>query len=241
MTERRKTDRPDSPDRRGFPRPPLWLNLTLLVLAVALAGFARVHRDRVDERFHEVLQRDQGTPAEIRQIKADLAQMDLSRDSMAKELDSRMQLVESLKTNEFYLAIDTSKKLMFLQFGDRIAREAPVQIGEPRTVTARNGRTWTFVPIRGGFTVRGKEESPQWEVPEWLYAMNGQPVPAQRPTIPGGLGKYVIYLPNDYVIHSHPSAGSPLKGPRPGSFMVSEEDLKAIWPRVNSGMRVYIF
>ena len=35
MPERRKTQRPESGDRRTFPLPPLWLNLLLLALGLA--------------------------------------------------------------------------------------------------------------------------------------------------------------------------------------------------------------
>jgi hypothetical protein len=80
-----------------------------------------------------------------------------------------------------------------------------------------------------------------WRVPEWLYVVNKQPVPAERPVIENGLGKYVIFLPNGYAIHTQPSADSPLQGPKPGSYMVSEDVLRAIWPRIHKGTQVYIF
>jgi len=81
-----------------------------------------------------------------------------------------------------------------------------------------------------------------WPVPEWVYAMNREPVPAARGTVANGLGRYVIMLPDNYVIHSPPPEGSPLHGkPKPGSFMVPEADLAAIWPRISKTTRVYIF
>ena len=52
--------------------------------------------------------------------------------------------------------------------------------------------------------------------------------------MPNGLGRYVIFLPNSYVIHSPPPPDSPLQGPKPGSFMVPEADLAAIWPRITN-------
>jgi hypothetical protein len=51
----------------------------------------------------------------------------------------------------------------------------------------------------------------------------------------------VIFLPDGYVIHSPPPPESPLQGPKPGSFMVSEADLAALWPRITNQTRVYIF
>ena len=112
-------------------------------------------------------------------------------------------------------------------------------VGAGRTITARRGRTWTFVPLKGEFTVLGKESDYVWNVPDWLYAMNGRP-PAQE-SVRNGLGKYVVVLRNNYVVHSPPPPESPLQGPKPGSFMVPEADLAAIWPRISTETRVYIF
>ena len=106
---------------------------------------------------------------------------------------------------------------------------------------ARRGRTWTFLPLKGGFNVIGKESDYDWTVPEWLYAMNDETPPAERRVVRNGLGRYVIVLANNYVIHSPPPPASPLHGPKPGSFMVPEEDLAAIWPRITKETRVYIF
>ncbi|HXM76073.1 MAG TPA: hypothetical protein VN971_04800, partial [Thermoanaerobaculia bacterium] len=57
----------------------------------------------------------------------------------------------------------------------------------------------------------------------------------------GGLGRYVIVLSEDAVIHSPPPPESPLKGVKPGSFLVPEADLAAIWKRVGPRTRVYVF
>ena len=65
---------------------------------------------------------------------------------------------------------------------------------------------------------------------------------AERPTIRNGLGKYVVSLQDNYVIHTPPPDDSPLHGTaKPGSIMVSEADLAAIWPRIDRQTRVYIF
>ena len=71
--------------------------------------------------------------------------------------------------------------------------------------------------------------------------MNNQKVPETRPTVEDGLGKYVIFVGNGYAIHSPPAENSPLKGAKPGSFMVPDDDLRAIWPRIHIGTPVYIF
>ena len=115
-----------------------------------------------------------------------------------------------------------------------------MQIGEPQTFKT-SGKTWTFYPLKGAFNVVDKDDSYATPVPEWVYAANDQPIPRERPTVHNWLGHYVIFLPNNYVIHSTPPPESPLKGAKPGSFMVPEDDLAAIWPRITNQTRVYIF
>lgn len=241
MPERRSESRPDGPDRRSFPRPPLWLNLLLLLLGIGGVLFARHHREVVSKTFAGVIAEEARTPRDVRRAKEQLAEMDLTRGALEKELEGRMKFVGSLKSEDFYLSIDTrARKLRFL-YGDTILREADLTIGESRTVTMP-GKSWTFVPLKGAFAVEGKLVDYAWQVPEWMYAMRGEAVPAERPTIPGGLGKYVLFLGNGYVIHSPPAAGSPLQGAKPGSYMVPDDVLAAIWPRINSGKTpVYIF
>lgn len=241
MSERRKEKRANSSDRRDFPRPPLWLNLLLLTIALATSVFARYQRRELDASFTQVFNKPSAGPAELNQIKAELAEMDLTREALEKELDSRLAYIESLKSREFYLSLDTATKKLYLNFGNDTVRDADVQIGEPATVEGPNEKNWTFVPVKGAFNVVSKEVGLAWRVPPWVYLMKGQPVPADPPTIENGLGKYVIILPNDYIIHSPPSPDSPLQGPKPGSFMVPEADLQAIWDRITPETRVYIF
>ena len=161
--------RPDGPERRSFPRPPLWLNLLLLVIAGATFAYARHHHQEVVRETALLFKPTATNPGEMNRIREELSDMDVSREQLAKELDARLQYLQSLNGEQFYISIDTSKKKMEFR-----------------------------------------------------------------------LGKYVIFLPDNYVIHSPPS-DSPLKGPKPGSFMVPEADLAAIWPRITKDTRVYIF
>jgi len=242
MPERRKTQRPESADRRTFPRPPLWLNLLLLGLGLAGVLFARFHRDRVESSYADVLTQEQRTTTDVKAMKEELAKMDLSRQELERELDGRMKFAQSLKSENFYLAVDTNARKLRFYYGDRVLREGDITVGEQATITGPAGKTWTFVPVKGAFKIEAKVVDHRWKVPDWAYAMTRQPVPQQPAVIEGGLGKYVIFLPNGYVIHSPPSEGSPLKGPKPGSFMASEADLRAIWPRIHKDQtQVYIF
>ncbi|HEU4520731.1 MAG TPA: L,D-transpeptidase, partial [Thermoanaerobaculia bacterium] len=233
MPERRREKRPDAPDRRQFPRPPLWLNLLILILGLAGVVFARYHRNRVEVRYEDVLSQQQRTPNDIRAIKEELAQKDLTRQELARELEGRMKFVEQLKSEDFYIAVDTQAKKLRFYYGDSVLREGDITVGDRKDIEGPEGKSWTFIPVKGSFPVESKVVNHSWKVPEWVYIMNGQAAPAKENTVEGGLGKYVIFLPNGYVIHSPPADNSPLKGAKPGSFMASEADLRAIWPRIH--------
>jgi len=225
-------------ERRRSPRPPLWLNLLLLAIAAGTFVYAKHQRDEIDAKTALIFKRGESSPAELNRMREELAQMDLTREQLAKELDGRMDYVRSLEGSQFYISIDTAKRKMQFRLGRDVVRECDVAVGESRTIKA-NGKTWTFVPLKGGFTVLGKESDYVWTVPAWWFAMNHQP-PEQR-SVRNGLGHYVVVLRNNYVIHTPPPPDSPLQGPKPGSFMVPEADMAAIWPRISKDTHVYIF
>jgi hypothetical protein len=242
MAERRSETSLEPRERRSFPRPPRWLNVLLLVIAVATFGFARHERTVAKAKTAQLLTPSANNPAELIHVRDELASMDVSQAQLSAELNSRLQYLRDLKGAAFYISIDTAKRKLYLRLGNEVVREADIQIGAPATIQASDGRTWTFVPLKGAFSAVGKDDSYSWSEPEWAYAMNRQPIPAQRAGLAGGLGHYVLFLPNNYVIQSPPPADGPLHGqPKPGSFMVAEADMAAIWPRIDSGTRVYIF
>jgi len=233
-------NRNQASERRRSPRPPLWLNLLLLVVAAATFAYARHQREVIDDKLSDLLRAGPDSPEELVRMREELARMDLNRAQLEKELDARMEYLDAINSQQFYITIDSAKRRMQFRIGRDVAREASVQIGEAKTITAPGGRTWTFLPLKGGFNVVGKETGYEWPVPEWLYVMQGRRA-THTEVISNGLGKYVIALPNHYIIHSPPPPSSPLQGPKPGSFMVPEEDLAAIWPRITKETRVYIF
>ena len=240
MLGRRKDNRGLQADRRGLPRPTLRLNLAALSLAVAAMSFALNQRRDIDAAYAKFFAKASG-PSELEQAKTELAELDLSNEALRTEVGSRLAYLEGLKSRDFYLSIDTGRRKLSLNYGNDVVREADLAIGPPATVSGPNGKSWTFVPLKGAFNVAGKEESLPWRVPLWVYALNKQAAPGEPPLVADGLGKYVILLPNDYVIHSPPARGSPLKGAKPGSFMIPEADLEAIWDRITPETRVYIF
>lgn len=203
--------------------------------------YGRYHREKVSAEFADVILAEQRTPADVKKMKEDLAAMDVSQNALKHELEGRLKFVGSLKSENFYLSIDSKAHKLRFYYGDTVLREADIAVGDSKTVEA-NGKTWTFIPLKGAFPVEAKVIDHAWRVPEWVYAMNNQPIPAERPVIQGGLGKYVIFLPNGYAIHTQPAADSPLQGAKPGSYLVAEDVMRAIWPRIIAGKtQVFIF
>jgi len=233
--------RPQGHERRSFPRPPLWLNLLLLIIAGATFVYAKHQRDVIEEKTAILFRHTANSPVELNRMRDELSQMDLTQAQLKQEIDARMQYLQSQQSAQFYISIDTQRKKMQFRFGRDIVRETDVQIGDAKTIKSPTGKTWTFLPLKGGFSVTGKEDGASWPVPEWVYAMHGEREPAERRVVPNGLGRYVIFLQDSYVIHSPPPPESPSQGPKPGSFMVPEADLAAIWPRITNDTRVYIF
>src|SRR5712692_4509150 len=174
-------------DRRSFPRPPLWLNLLLLVVAAAAFAYARVQRGELDERQAALFKPSANRNTDMERIRRELSEMDVTRDQLARELDARLEYLQTVQGDQFYLAIDTQKKKLYLRLGKDIVREADMQIGEPRTIHGPGGQTWTFVALKGAFSVVGKDDSYRWRVPAWVYAMNDRPIPPERPSIRNGL------------------------------------------------------
>jgi hypothetical protein len=222
-------------------RPPLTVNLGLLILAFGITAAVSVHRRWLDRRFDRIVQQNAAAPFELKRIRQELAAMETDEKTLSGLLDARLKYLENLKRNEFYISIDTKARQFAFHFGDRVVRDARVEIGAPRTIEGKKGERWTFAPLTGSFNVRQKLQGASWRVPAWVYVMKKERPPSPLPRVDGGLGNYVLVLSEDYVIHSPPVPGSPLEGAKPGSFMVPEADLAAIWKRVSAETRVYIF
>ncbi len=184
-------------------RPALWLNLIVLSAGLAALAGARQHRMRLDTKFERIVQTHAASPYPIAKIRSDLASMDLTRESLDRELKERLAMASGFEAAEFYLTIDRTNGRLRLQYGPETVRETDVIIGQQS------------VPLKAALTVTGTLVDQPW-------------------------GKYVIVLPNGYVIHSPPPPG-PLTGVKPGSFMIAEDEMRAIWPRISATTRVYIY
>src|SRR5438309_10718653 len=226
--------------RRKLPRPGSGF-LLFLLLAVAVGGAAAaLHRRTLEREFASEVTLSKATPFEIKRIRRELLDLEVDEKSLANALDTRLKYLENTRRKEFYIAIDTRKREFSFRFADKVLRDAPVEVGMPRTIVSGK-KTWTFAPLTGACNVTQNFENSNWKVPEWVYRMDGRKPPKELPTVANGRGRSVIDLGDDYVIHSPPAPDSPLKGVKPGSFMVPDADLAAVWPRVGPATRVYVF
>jgi hypothetical protein len=222
-------------------RPSLTFNLALLLLGVALFAVASVHRRHLDSRFSALVVESEGAPFEVQRIRRDLAALELDEKSLETELEARLGAADAQKASEFYLVLDAKTGKLSFRFGDRVVREAPIRTRAPRRIRTASGDRIAPAPLSGAFTVRQKLLAPAWKPPAWAWQEAGRPVPSPLPEIPGGLGRYVVVLTDDVVLHSPPPPESPLQGPSPGSFEAPEADLAAIWKRIGPETRVYVF
>ena len=109
-------------------------------------------------------------------------------------------------------------------------------------IRAPDGRTWRFVRALGERHLQSRQQSPEYVVPEWVYLGRGEPVPpeAER-TIDGGLGRFVLRLDDGTEIYTRPEAGPLAQGVKPASFVVAEDDMRAIFDAVKPDTPVYIY
>ncbi|HEY6051239.1 MAG TPA: L,D-transpeptidase [Thermoanaerobaculia bacterium] len=222
-------------------RPSWAVNGSLLVIAAALAVGAGLHRRSVEGRFAATVRESAGLPTEIKKARQALVDLEADEKTLGAALDARMKYAQSLGSEDFYLVLDTVHRKFLFQNGKKVVRESTAEPGPARAIEVGKKR-WTFPMLSGAFSIREKLENADWKPPAWVYAMNGVRPPDALPSVPSGLGRYVLVLSGgEAVVHSPPPPESPLKGPKPGSVEVPEADLAAIWKRIGPRTRVYVF
>jgi hypothetical protein len=177
-------------ERRSFPRPPLWLNLFLLIAAGGIFAAGWFQRSDIDRRTALLFRRSANNPADLNRFRDELASMKLTQQQLDRELDARMDFLRTIQSEQFYIAVDVQRQKFSFRFGDTVAREADALIG---------GRV-----VKGAFSVRGKDLID---------------------------GRYVIVLQHNQTIGST----------EPASIVVPQSDLAAIWPRISTATKVFIF
>lgn len=189
--------------------------------------------------------------SEIARLRASMSQVERQRaDALVAGERNRLVTALALARRQariepaLHLSVALDSAAMYLEREGALLRSMPVEVGPERRIGIAPDTVVLAAP-RGVRTIAALlSDSTSWEVPAWIYADRGHPVPdvAER-TIPGALGPAAILLDGGTIIYSVPTAG-PLSDPTyvmPGSVRARTEDLRAIMPSLAAGMRVYFY
>jgi hypothetical protein len=80
-------------------------------------------------------------------------------------LKTRLDYARSQKSREFYVVLDTTRRRFAFKFADKVLRDALLDVGAPRVVHAKSGKSWTFAPVTGAFSLQEKLEDAEWSIP----------------------------------------------------------------------------
>ncbi|MGH7458308.1 MAG: L,D-transpeptidase [Longimicrobiaceae bacterium] len=207
------------------------------LLAATLAVASRVPLYRHDSATVE-----QRMSEREREVRDSILDSRSQRARLAIALLRREMRLESLRNSQLHLAIDLDEGTLALKHGPATLRQTRVGIGQDSLIRAPDGRTWRFVRPLGERYVAGKERSPAYLIPEWVYLSRGEPIPpGSERRVAGGLGEYVIRLDDGTEIYSRPSRGPFANALKPASFVVPEGDMAAVFEAVPVETPVYIF
>ena len=153
------------------------------------------------------------------------------------------RMLKEMADDEPYIVVDTENNRLALRQGDKVLLNAVVGTGSRQFVEEETGRNWFFESPLGSLTVLGKERNPVWIRPDWSYAEENMPVPAENDPdriVREVLGKYALILGNGYKIHG--TKYTDLLGTHftHGCISVGDKDLEKLYKTVKIGTKVYI-
>jgi len=154
------------------------------------------------------------------------------------------RMLKEMDDDEPYIVVDTENNRLTLRQGDKVLLKAVVGTGSRQFVEEETGRNWIFESPLGSLTVLGKERNPVWIRPDWSYAEENMPVPAENDPdriVREVLGKYALILGNGYKIHG--TKYTDLLGTHftHGCISVGDKDLEKLYKTVKIGTKVYIY
>jgi hypothetical protein len=220
--------------RRAF----AWLNALLglvLILVLAMDVFVLFKRDR----YRREIDRLRGTMSQVERERTDLL-----LSSREKRTEVMMELIrrQSRGDADLHLAISLDSGMMRLQREGAVLRNMPVRFGAERIIPSQHDSLHLAVPL-GTRTIQALlTDSDRWEVPSAGFADRGEEEPENR-NIAGALGPYAIVLSGGTVIYSLPAKG-PLADSSyimPAAIRAQVEDLRAVFPNLRVGLRVYFY
>ena len=141
-----------------------------------------------------------------------------------------------------HLAISTDSSYLALARGAARLRRITAEIGPARRVGVAPDTLHVAIPRGLRAVQRLLSASDRYELPAWVWADRGLPVPAVRADS-GWVGRGAIVTTGGTLIYTLPVSG-PLADSSyvlPGSIRVPAGDLAAIRENLSSGMRVYFY
>jgi hypothetical protein len=186
---------------------------------------------------------------ETRRLRASMSTLERSRaDELIDQERNKTRLAIALLRHQarvepqLHLSITIDSAAMYLESEGALLREMPIHIGPERRVGIPPDTVRLAIP-RGARTIaRVFTENDVWDVPEWVYADRGIPIPQDR-LVRGALGPAAVLLDGGTVIYSMPTEG-PLADSgyvMPGAVRTRGDDLRAILPNLKPGLRAYFY
>ncbi len=219
---------------RSHPRTVVAAAITIALLIAADAWILSQRR-----RYEAEIVRLRSAMSDIERQRTDqLVSRERNKLRVALELLKRQARVEPA----LHLSVTIDSSAMYLERDGLVLREMSVDLGPERRVGMAPDTVHLATPRGVRSLARILTEADSWEIPDWVYADRGIPIPESR-TVRGGLGPAALFLDGGTIIYSLPASG-PLSDSAyvmPGAIRVRAEDLRALLPNLSAGVRVYFY
>jgi hypothetical protein len=177
-------------------------------------------------------------------LSARVSALEQEAASLEEQNQGLRRMLKSMDDGEPYIVVDTENNRLTLRQGEKVLLKAVVGTGSRQFVEEETGRNWYFESPMGSLAVLGKERNPVWIRPDWSYAEENMPVPAENDPdriVREVLGKYALILGNGYKIHG--TKYTDLLGTHftHGCISVGDRDLERLYRTVKIGTKVYIY
>lgn len=143
---------------------------------------------------------------------------------------------------EMHLSVSIESGRMTLERDGALLREMPVELGKARVVGVAPDTVHIVPPLGARSVERLLGPKEPWEVPAWVYADRGLPIPQER-TSAASVGRNAILLTGGTLIYALPDSGvlADSSYVLPGAVRVRRSDLRAIAPNLAPGVKVYFY
>lgn len=173
-----------------------------------------------------------------------LALLQKQQTLLEKEIVQLRRRNERLEPATPFLIISSSDNKFTLVERRKPIRSGVCSTGSNVLLKTEDDRRWMFRTPTGVLRVLNKMRSPIWIKPDWAFIEEGLPVPppgADERFDYGALGEYGLALGQGYLIHGtlyQRMLGMPVTH---GCIRLGDEDLAAVYHKLDIGSRVYIY